>query len=79
MLYHDDSVLLVSQLLECGNEALGVSWVKSDTGFIQNIKGVNQACTEATGEVDPFRLASRKASGWTIQGEVFKTYFDHEP
>src|SRR5262245_1089402 len=72
MFNHKKGVSLVAQPLEHSNETVHISGVKTNAGFIKNEERVNQRGAEASGEIDPLHLATRKRSGRAIQRQVSK-------
>ena len=78
MLYHDQSIPEITEMLQRGKKLIIVPLMKTDTGFVQNISHTHQTGTDLGGEPDPLCLASGKCSRRTGQRQVIQSHIHQE-
>ena len=70
-----DRVAEVAEAFEGGDEALVVALVKSDAGFVENIKDAGQAAADLRGEADALGFAAGQGAAFASQREVVEADF----
>ncbi len=71
----DDGVAGVAQAFEDAGEALGVAGMEANAGFVEDEQGVDEAGTEAGGEVDTLSFAAGERARLAVEGEVAEANF----
>ncbi len=74
----EDGVAEIAQGFQDVDEALGVSRMKADGWFIENVERADEMRPERSGKLDALRFAARKCGGEAIEGQVVKTDFIEE-
>ena len=76
LVFHDKKrVSFVTKTLHDLNEAGGVARVESDAGFVEDEKGIDEGCSEASREVDALDFAARERAGGSVEREVAEADF----
>ena len=78
MLYHNDRISYLSQLLEGLKETVGIPCVETDTRFIQYVKGFGQSRSQCPRQGDPLIFTTGEGPGLTGEGEVSQSHIDHK-
>ncbi len=76
--HHHDRIAPIAHLLECPEESPAVPRMKTDAGFIQNVKGLCQGTPEGTSQRDPLKLAAAQRPGLSVQGEISQANIGHK-
>ena len=77
LVFHDDHrVAGVAEVFEEAHQPGGVAGMEAHAGFIEDEQGVDQAGTQAGGEVDTLGFTAGERARRTIEGEVAKADFD---
>ena len=78
MLYHNDRVAQVTQLLQGMNQTQVITLVQSDTWFIENVENVDQLRADLRGQPDALALPARETDRRTIQREIVEPHIQKE-
>ena len=70
VLHHHQRVAGVAQALHGDDDAVHVTRVQSDAGFVEHKQGVDEAGTECGGEVDALHFAAAQRSALSVECEV---------
>ena len=73
MLYHNNRITQVAQLLQHLDEAFRVTAMQANTRFVQDVKAAHKTASQRGSEVDALALAARKAIGSTVESKVTQT------
>src|SRR5947209_9022234 len=77
MFNHDHAVAFITQLLLEFIQAVYVTRVHSDAGFVKDVQYIHQAAAQVFDHLNALRLAARQRIGFTAQAEVFQANIDH--
>jgi hypothetical protein len=70
VLYDDDGVAQVTQLLQDVDEELRVARVQADAGFVEDVHGAHQGAAQRGGQVDALAFAAREGVAEAVEGQV---------
>ena len=70
MLYCDNCISQIPEACEGADEAGGVTGVKADGGFVQDVDDAGETATELGGQLDALRFAAGKCGGGAVEREV---------
>ena len=70
MLDHHQRIARVPQALHGHDDAVHVTRVQSDAGFVQHEECVNQACAQCGGQVDALHLAATEGATLAVQRQI---------
>src|SRR5947209_13520209 len=77
MFNHDHAVAFITQLLLEFIQAVYVTRVHSDAGFVKDVQYIHKAAAQVFDHLNALRLAARQRIGFTAQAEVFQANIDH--
>ena len=76
VLYHDDGIAQVAQLLEDMDKTLSVARMETDGRLIEDIHTAHQRTAQRGGKVDALRLATAEGVAEATEREVAQTYVE---
>ena len=72
---YKNAVSLFLESLEYGKQFFGIPGMKSDGGFVQNIKEINKIAVELPGHFDSLGFTSGQSGNRTVQRKVANSDF----
>lgn len=72
---HHDGVAGVAEFLKDAHEAVGVTRVQADAGFVENEESIDQTRAETGGEIDALGFATAQRARRAIQCQVAEADF----
>jgi hypothetical protein len=70
VLYHDNRISQITQLLEGINQLEVVAVMQTDAGFVENIQDIDQLRPDLRGQPDPLSFTPRQTAGGTVKRQV---------
>ena len=78
MLYYDQSISKITQMLQCSDQLIIISLMQTDTWFIQNISNAHKPGTDLGRQTDSLCLATGQCACRTIKCQIIKAYIDQK-
>ena len=72
MLDHKNSISSVSQLLQKFVEAMYVTRVQTNTGFVEHVHHIHQAAAEVLDDLDALRFTTGEGVCFSVKSEVLE-------
>ena len=70
MLYNNNGIAQVTQLLQHLDKPFCIATVQTNTGFVEDIETAHQTASKRSGKIDTLALAARQAVGGAVECQI---------